>query len=84
MFRAFFLGFDTFLLQSFTYSIAYSMVSLKIILFPLFLSPFHSFFLPLKTQSLAFSGSSRGCLFGILFKGSLVVQEARVATAKGW
>jgi len=74
MFRAFFLGFD----------IAYSFVLLKETLFPLFLSPFHSFFLPLKTQSLAFSGVVEGVCLAFCSRGSLVVQEAQVATAKSW
>ncbi len=44
-----------------------------------------SFFLSSPQNAIiGFFGSSRGCLFGILFRGSLVVQEARVATAKGW
>ncbi len=71
--------YNTFLLQSFTYSIAYSLVSLKIILFPLLPVSLSFILSPPQNAIVGFFGSSRGGLFGILFKGSLVVQEAQ-----GW
>jgi len=72
MFRAFFLGFDTFFTAIFYlfHCLRYSFVSLKIILFPLFLpSPFSFFLSPPQNAIIGFFGSSRGGLFGILFKG---------------
>ncbi len=85
MFRAFFLGFNTFFTAIFYLFHCLFICLVKNNSFSPLPAVSLSFILsPPQNAIIGFFGSSRGGLFGILFKGSLVVQEARVATGKSW